>query len=259
MHGVAGEVGFAIRQHSGRSQSDQHGKAREPVIPALRSLGKAALPCRLTTGGRMRTKLMQLGTAAAIATLVAVPSFAQTSTSPTNSSPPTSSPATSTPGAASDTGTMHKGSTTTSSTSMDNAGKSDEVRVSKLVGATVYNDQNQSVGTVDDILLAHDSKQPDRAVISVGGFLGIGSKLVEVNYDQLKLEANNKVVMPNASKDQLKGMQEFSYNTLAHSGTTNASSASSSTSSGAGTSTGSRMGSPSGTGSSTTTPSSTTK
>jgi len=173
----------------------------------------------------MRTKLMQLGTAAAIATLVAVPSFAQTSTSPTNSSPPTSS-----------TGTMHNGSTTTSSTSMDNAGKSDEVRASKLVGATVYNDQNQSVGTVDDILLAHDSKQPDRAVISVGGFLGIGSKLVEVSYDRLKLEANNKVVMPNATKDELKGMKDFSYNTLAHSGTTNASS--SSTTSTTGTSSG---------------------
>ena len=216
----------------------------------------------------MRTKLMQLGTAAAIATLVAVPSFAQTSTGPSSNSPSTSSP-----GATSDTGTMHKDSTATSSTSMDNAGKSDEVRVSKLVGATVYNDQNQSVGTVDDILLAHDSKQPDRAVISVGGFLGIGSKLVEVNYDQLKLEANNKVVMPNASKDQLKGMKDFSYNTLAHSGTTNASSGGgtttggtatggsygSNTGSSGGTSSSSGMGSPSGAGSSTTTPGSTTK
>ncbi len=178
----------------------------------------------------MRTKLMQLGTAAAIATLIAVPSFAQTSTGPTNSPPAPSS-----------TGTMQNGST-----SMDNAGKSDEVRASKLVGSTVYNDQNQSVGTVDDILLAHDSKQPDRAVISVGGFLGIGSKLVEVDYDRLKLEANNKVVMPNATKDELKGMKDFSYNTLAHSGTTNASS-------GTGTSTGSSMGTPSGAGSNTAT------
>jgi sporulation protein YlmC with PRC-barrel domain len=215
----------------------------------------------------MRTKLMQLGTAAAIATLIAVPSFAQTSTSPTNSPPATSSPG------ASSTGTMHSGSTASSSTSMDNAGKSDEVRVSKLVGSTVYNDQNQSVGTVDDILLAHDSKQPDRAVISVGGFLGIGSKLVEVDYDRLKLEANNKVVMANASKDELKGMKDFSYNTLAHSGTTNASSGGgtttggtatggsygSNTGSAGGTSSSSGMGSPSGAGSSTTTPGSTTK
>ena len=190
----------------------------------------------------MRTKLMQLGTAAAIATLVAVPSFAQTSTSPTHSSPPAASPA-ATPGATTDTGTMHKDPTTASS--MDNAGKSDEVRVSKLVGATVYNDQNQSVGTVDDILLAHDSKQPNRAVISVGGFLGIGSKLVEVDYNRLKLEANNKVVMPDASKDQLKGMKDFSYNTLEHSGTTNASS-------GTGTSTSSNMGTHNGVGSTTT-------
>lgn len=172
----------------------------------------------------MRTKLMQLGSAAAIAALVASPSFAQNSTSPSNSANPsgTSSSSTppSTPAPAANTAAD---ANTNANTATNDAGKRDEVRASKLVGSTVYNDQNQSVGTLDDILVSHDSKQPDRAVISVGGFLGIGSKLVEVPYDRLKLEANNKVVMPDASSDQLKGMQSFSYNTLEHSGTTNAS------------------------------------
>ncbi len=105
----------------------------------------------------------------------------------------------------------------------NDAGRRDEVRSSKLVGSTVYNDQNQTVGTVDDILLTHDTKRPVQAVISVGGFLGIGSKLVTVDYDRLKLEAGNKVVMPNATRDDLKGMQDFSYSTLDHSGATNVS------------------------------------
>ena len=52
-------------------------------------------------------------------------------------------------------------------------------RSSRIVGATVYNDSNQSIGTVDDLIVGQDGKM-STAVISVGGFLGIGRKLVRV-------------------------------------------------------------------------------
>ena len=42
------------------------------------------------------------------------------------------------------------------------------------------------------------------AVISVGGFLGMGAKLVSVPFDQLKIE-NDKIVMPGATKASLEG------------------------------------------------------
>ncbi len=154
----------------------------------------------------MRAKLMQFGAAAAIVAFTAGPVLAQTSTT-----------------------------TTTHTTTMGHDMKRDEVRASKLVGATVYNAQNDSVGTIDDILLSHDTKQPVQAVISVGGFLGIGSKLVTVDYDRLKLGADNKVVMPHATKDDLKNMQSFSYNSLEHSGSTNASHSSTATDTGTAT------------------------
>ena len=60
-------------------------------------------------------------------------------------------------------------------------------RSSRIVGATVYNDSNQSVGSVDDLIVGQDGKI-SAAVISVGGFLGIGNKLVKVPYDQLRFE-----------------------------------------------------------------------
>jgi hypothetical protein len=85
-----------------------------------------------------------------------------------------------------------------------------QVRVGKIVGASVYNDQNQSVGSVDDVLMGHDNKA-SMAVISVGGFLGMGSKLVSVPFDQLKVE-NDKIVMPGATKASLNGMPEYKYN-----------------------------------------------
>ncbi len=86
-------------------------------------------------------------------------------------------------------------------------------RISKLIGSQVYNDQNQKVGTVDDLILKHGN-QIVMAVISVGGFLGIGNKLVAVPYDQLHTETNKdetKVTFPGASKDALNSMPTFTY------------------------------------------------
>jgi sporulation protein YlmC with PRC-barrel domain len=60
-------------------------------------------------------------------------------------------------------------------------------RSSQIVGATVYNDADQRIGTVDDLIVGQDGKI-NTAVLSVGGFLGIGSKLVRVPYDQLRFE-----------------------------------------------------------------------
>ena len=67
-------------------------------------------------------------------------------------------------------------------------------RSSRIVGATVYNDNDQSVGTVDDLIVGQDGKI-SAVVISVGGFLGIGNKLVKLPYDQLRFEERG----PNAT------------------------------------------------------------
>jgi sporulation protein YlmC with PRC-barrel domain len=85
-----------------------------------------------------------------------------------------------------------------------------QMRAAKIVGASVYNDQNQSIGSVDDVLMGHDNKATT-AVISVGGFLGMGSKLVSIPFDKLKVE-KDRIVMPGATKQSLSGMPEYKYN-----------------------------------------------
>ena len=62
-----------------------------------------------------------------------------------------------------------------------------DVRASKLIGSSVYNDRDEKVGSVDDIVLGKDNRA-DEVVVSVGGFLGIGTKLVAVPYSQLPSE-----------------------------------------------------------------------
>ena len=58
-------------------------------------------------------------------------------------------------------------------------------RASKLVGLSVYNDNNESVGSIND-LLTDKSGNIKAAVIGVGGFLGMGSHLVAVPFDKIK-------------------------------------------------------------------------
>jgi sporulation protein YlmC with PRC-barrel domain len=86
-------------------------------------------------------------------------------------------------------------------------------RASKLIGSTVRNDKNDRIGTIDDIIIDKDKKQPMYAVLQVGGFLSLGGHLVAIQFDQLKISDDGKVELPGASKDALEGLSEFHYKT----------------------------------------------
>jgi hypothetical protein len=83
-------------------------------------------------------------------------------------------------------------------------------RASKVIGATVYNEQNQQVGEVYDLYLSKQN-QVAMAVISVGSFLGVGGKLVSVPFDKLQIGDRNKVIMPGGSKEELRKMPDVTY------------------------------------------------
>ena len=82
-------------------------------------------------------------------------------------------------------------------------------RASKVIGSSVVNDANQTIGKIDDLLITRDGKDP-YAVLSVGGFLGMGSRLVVIRYDSLKF-ADNKIVLAGGTKDGLKMLPAFEY------------------------------------------------
>ncbi|MFB9262147.1 PRC-barrel domain-containing protein [Bradyrhizobium erythrophlei] len=58
-------------------------------------------------------------------------------------------------------------------------------RASKVVGLNVYNDKNESVGSINDMLM-DKSGAIKGVVIGVGGFLGVGEHLVAVSFDKVK-------------------------------------------------------------------------
>ena len=73
-----------------------------------------------------------------------------------------------------------------------------DARASKVIGSSVYHDQDEKVGSIDDLLVGRNGKI--NAVLSVGGFLGMGTKYVEVPYSDLtfgntRKDSDNKVVL----------------------------------------------------------------
>ena len=108
-------------------------------------------------------------------------------------------------------------------------------RASKLIGLNVYNEQNEKLGDISEVLVDKSGKVAG-VVIGVGGFLGMGQRDILVSMDKLKFvnepraaatntgtttqPANRSAdakwypdhaVMAGATKDALKTMQEFKY------------------------------------------------
>jgi sporulation protein YlmC with PRC-barrel domain len=82
-------------------------------------------------------------------------------------------------------------------------------RVSKVVGSPVVNEASETVGTIDDLIVTPSEKVPF-AVLSVGGFLGMGTKYVVVPYNALQVQ-DKKMVLAGATKDSLKALFDFKY------------------------------------------------
>jgi sporulation protein YlmC with PRC-barrel domain len=85
-------------------------------------------------------------------------------------------------------------------------------RMSKMIGTPVINDKNEKIGSIDDVIADKDKKQLSFAVLQVGGFLGVGGRLVAIPFDSLVIDdKGQKITLPGATKDELKKLSEFNY------------------------------------------------
>jgi sporulation protein YlmC with PRC-barrel domain len=81
-----------------------------------------------------------------------------------------------------------------------------------LIGASVRNANNEKVGEIVDAYV-DEKGQIHTVVVSVGGFLGMGSKHVAVKWSELQArrDGNSLMVMSNWTKDSLKSMPEYKH------------------------------------------------
>lgn len=115
------------------------------------------------------------------------------------------------------TGTTATGATTPGM-AVDSMRLREGRRASQVIGSTVYNEANESIGEVDDLIVPAAGGQPV-AVISVGGFLGIGARLVAVPYERLTHNAErDRWMLQGASKDSLQSLPAFNYDNVSRRG-----------------------------------------
>lgn len=84
-------------------------------------------------------------------------------------------------------------------------------RLSKVIGSDVVNASGVTIGKIDDIIAEPGDSAPV-AILSVGGFLGIGDHLVAVPLKDLRI-SKDKIALPGATVEELKALPQFKYTT----------------------------------------------
>ena len=79
----------------------------------------------------------------------------------------------------------------------------------QILGQPVFNDKDERVGSIDDIIVAPD-KAVSYAIINAGGFIGLTKHDVAIPVSQLKL-VDKKLILAGASKDALRASPLFEY------------------------------------------------
>ena len=78
-----------------------------------------------------------------------------------------------------------------------------------LLGNDVYNGAGENLGAIKEFMIDMAAGRIGYAVLSFGGFLGMGDRLFAVPWQALKLDTANKRFTLNVSKEKLKGAPGF--------------------------------------------------
>ena len=95
---------------------------------------------------------------------------------------------------------------------IDDVALAGSARASKLIGSKVYKGDT-SIGQIEDVLVDLDHASVTAVILSVGGFLGIGDKLVAVPVNQIKVGREAKFTT-DLTQEQLANAPAFDFGNL---------------------------------------------
>jgi len=79
----------------------------------------------------------------------------------------------------------------------------------KVAGTAVYNAEGEEIGAIHDLMLDKKSGSVAYAVMSFGGFLGMGSKYHPLPWSLLKYDTDKGGYVVNLDKEQLEGAPAY--------------------------------------------------
>ncbi|TIQ37047.1 MAG: PRC-barrel domain containing protein [Mesorhizobium sp.] len=94
------------------------------------------------------------------------------------------------------------------------SGHTDAIRASRVIGTKVYNSAGKDIGTIEDVILEKTANGIMFAVISFGGFLGIGEKYHAIPWSLLDFDPNRGGYVVPYSTEQLKAAPAYSIDEL---------------------------------------------
>src|SRR3954468_18056776 len=83
------------------------------------------------------------------------------------------------------------------------------IAASKVNGTSVYNPQGESLGSIYDVMIDKVSGQVSYAVMSFGGFLGMGEDYHPLPWSILHYDTNQGGYVVNLDKDSLKAAPTY--------------------------------------------------
>lgn len=78
-----------------------------------------------------------------------------------------------------------------------------------LIGDPVRNLQGEDLGKLEEIMIDLDEGRVAYAVLSFGGFLGMGNKLFAIPWEALSVDTENHAVVLNVQKELLENAPGF--------------------------------------------------
>lgn len=84
----------------------------------------------------------------------------------------------------------------------------DDLPVSELLGTAVSNEEGEEVGQIDDLIISRDNEVVS-AVLSAGGFLGLGERRVLLPYEALRVSAETQSFFVEMSEEELAQLPEY--------------------------------------------------
>lgn len=85
----------------------------------------------------------------------------------------------------------------------------DVLSATTMIGDDVVNARGEDLGTIEEIMLDLDQGRVAYAVLSFGGFLGLGDKLFAIPWDALEVDEAHERFILNVDKDTLKNAPGF--------------------------------------------------
>ncbi len=89
--------------------------------------------------------------------------------------------------------------------------KGADLRASELVGARVRNADGETLGEIEEIVIPSRAQHDMLVIVSVGGVLDVGDKLVALPYEDLRVSADGDTFYYDRTEEQLRAAHAFTY------------------------------------------------